>query len=217
MTRPPEPPVPADNAAAGAQPGPIPRIDNHYRAPEGSYYPGRAGRAIKYLIRHDTEAQSDSDHPSLAWFLFPASGVSIHHLITRAGVRLDMVFRVHTAFHCGVASYGTDGGSVVLDPQTVIGALNLCSVGMEFESTATASHAGNGYTDAQLWCGAYTEACSILTWPGLVVLDHRQIAQPPGRRVDPSHFPLAQYLSYVRDWTTFLRTVPVAARGHYFL
>lgn len=211
-----------NNAAAGSQPGPLPPIDNTHRAPPGNFYPGRAGRTITKYIRHNTEGSS-----SIAWFLDPASGVSIQHLIARDGTRYDLVQRADTAFHCGDAMIGEYKGVVWVPPappawpqRVKLGVLNLVSEGTEFESTSTRANPGNGYTDAQLWTGAHCEASAIVTWglmPNRDCLDHLQIAMPPGRRWDPSHFPYDQYFSYVRAWLTFLRTVPEPSLPRYCL
>ena len=201
-----------NNAAAGAQPHALPEIVNTFRAP--NYHRGRMGLPILFYVRHNTEtaAGNTSNAPSLLWFLNRASGVSIHHLIGRDGTRYDLVQRIDTAYHCGDATWGGVTGSM-----NGIGRLNLQSIGTEYESSSTAADPGDSYTDEQLWTGAYTEACSLLSYAGLEAVDHRQIAQPPGRRHDPSHFPLETHTRYLNAWLLFLKSVPDAERWRYFL
>ncbi len=197
-------------------PHPIPRIVSTLRCPTGNFHQGRGGNAIKYFIRHNTESSGIGNAPSLSWFLSEQSGVSIHHLIARNGTRFDLVYRADIAFHAGSSAWGDDDGSLVVDSRR-IGTLNVLSLGMEFESSSTEARPGNGYTDEQLWGGAYTEACSLVSYEDLVVLDHRQIAIPAGRRHDPSHFPLEIYSQYVGEWCDFLLALPDNERGKWCL
>lgn len=190
-------------------PHPLPRIVNELRAP--AFLIGRGEHPIKYFIRHNTESSGIGNAPSLKWFLSEQSGVSIHHLIARNGTRFDLVYRADTAYHCGTSAWADDDGSVMLHG-TRVGLMNVLSLGMEFESSATHSAVGNGYTDEQLWSGAYTEACSLVSYEDLTVLDHRQIAIPSGRRFDPSHFPYPLYLDYVDRWRDYLLDLPDTER-----
>lgn len=190
----------------------IPEISNKLRSP--SYAVGRGDNPVKYFIRHNTETRGDSNAPSLSWFVSPQSGVSIHHLIARNGTRFDLVQRSDTAYHCGTSAWGEDKGTLVVGTKRV-GAMNVLSIGVEFESQSTIKKPGNGYTDEQLWSGAYTEACSIVSYPDLIVLDHKQIALPEGRRHDPSNFPYEIYLDYVSRWVTFLQQSSDSAKGRW--
>jgi N-acetylmuramoyl-L-alanine amidase len=197
MTRPPEPPVPADTAAAGTQPGPIPPINNTlFRADTAHYQPGRT-RPITLICIHNTEATGSGDAPSGRWLSTdPNSAVSIHHLYGRSGTRYDLVHRVDTAWHAGVSEWhGTRQ-------------CNAISVGHELESSATATDAGDGYTDGQYAALAYTVACEMVQY---------RIALPAGRRHDPSAFNWDRFKRLTDAWRTFLQAVPPAEHDRWFI
>lgn len=198
-----------NNAAPGAPPSPLPAIVNQFRSP--NFHPGRGDQAIALFVEHNTESTGAGNAPSLAWFRDPASGVSIHHLIARDGTRFDLVRRADTAYHTGEAAYNGRYGDVYHFPDgTRVALANVVSLGCEFESSATIENPGNGYTDAQLWTGAYTRACTVVSYGAIPCVMHAEIAQPPGRRHDPSWFPWDVYLPRVEAWIAWLRALPPA-------
>jgi len=105
--------------------------------PEFEWHPTRnfsRGGIVKhlYLVVHGTGGNLDS---SLAWLCNPASSVSAHFLIGKAGKAYQLVDTDDKAWHAGKAS--TYGG---------VAGLNSYSIGVELENLDNAT---DPYTDFQ--------------------------------------------------------------------
>lgn len=181
------------------QPGPLPTVYHSYHADENHYDEGRT-KPIQYGVLHNTEGDDSREWLST----YPGSGVSIHVLVDRAGVRWNIVDYNDTAWHVGNAK----------SPYS-----NSNCLGLEFENRSNAWGTHEPYTEAQL----NTAAHCIATWefsygiPWNCIVRHGDIALPYGRRYDPSNFDLDAFYARVDDWYGFFQSLPESEHHIYIV
>jgi hypothetical protein len=133
----------------------------------------RNGHAISMLVLHSTAGGAQS---SLNWLCSPASGVSSHFVITKAGTIYRLVNEERAAWHAGRASWHG-----VTD-------CNAASLGIELEN---ANDGRDPYPPAQL--SSCRDLCRSLVARYHIargdVVRHLDIAMPHGRKTDPANFP----------------------------
>lgn len=192
--------MPGSNNAAGAQPGPLPRIVHLTPAPD-HFLPGKGTPKTKAVL-HNTVGTDSA--PWLSTTSRPP--VSIHVLVRRDGVRVNIVDYADTAWHVGNARAGY---------------LNRNCLGIELESTNDPRNPhGNGYTVPQL----NTAAHCVATWLYSYGLDfdrdvvrHGDIAIPAGRRHDPWGLDMAAFRAQTLAWFAWFHTVPAVERDRWII
>jgi N-acetyl-anhydromuramyl-L-alanine amidase AmpD len=189
----------SDTVPLPAQPGPLPVIDHSYRADQHHYTENRT-KPIGFAVIHNTEGVD-----SRAWLsTTPGSGVSIHVLVDRAGVRWNIVDYNDTAWHVGNAT----------PPYS-----NANCLGLEFENRSNAWGVVEPYPEAQL----NTAAHCVATWefsygiPWYRVVRHGDIAVPYGRRHDPSNLDMNDFHARIAAWLAFFRSLPPSEHAKYII
>ena len=151
-------------------------VDLTIRSPNHS---PRHGRPITMLVVHATAGSARS---ALAWLTNPLSRVSAHYLIDKTGHVYQLVPDDRAAWHAGRASWRGET------------AINEISIGIELEN---ANDGKDPYPPEQieaLLTLAREKVAHYHIAPDMVVR-HRDIALPPGRKTDPAGFPWAEFLS----------------------
>jgi len=156
-------------------------FDTSYRS---SNYNARSGK-IEAIIVHSSEGVFPTD---LQWLCNPHSHVSSHYLIAPSGDIYQLVADDKRAWHAGM---GVVAGNT--DPNNI-------AIGIEV------SHMhGIPYTAVQL--DRLTTLCQSLMLmyhiPPALVLSHRSVARPKGRKSDPTSPPLSPELAF-RVWANGL-------------
>ncbi|MGQ9547460.1 MAG: N-acetylmuramoyl-L-alanine amidase [Roseiflexus sp.] len=153
-------------------------INTSIRSPN---YGSRNGRSISMIVIHATAGTARS---ALAWLTNPASRVSAHYLIDKAGQIYRLVDDEYAAWHAGRAVWRGET------------AINEISLGIELEN---ANNGRDPYPAAQMESLVQLTRDKVAQYriaPDMVVR-HRDIAIPRGRKSDPAGFP----------WNDFLRQV----------
>ena len=151
-------------------------IDHTHKSPNFS---SRDGRSISMIVLHSTVGSARS---ALDWLTTPASRVSTHYLIDKAGKIYQLVDDLDAAWHAGKSAwFGLDSEEI-----------QQCSLGVELENL---NDGRDPYPRAQLdaaeWlCRSSTRLYAIV--PDMVVR-HLDIAIPRGRKTDPAGFPWASF------------------------
>lgn len=139
-------------------------------------FSSRHGAAVSMLVYH---ASGGTLASALAWLTSPASRVSSHFAIGKTGVIYQLVANDQAAWHAGASIW------LGLDAQ----AIQDCSIGIEL---ANADDGIDPYPAAQIAAAVALGRELIARYqiePRMVVR-HRDIAQPPGRKHDPeNNFP----------------------------
>lgn len=141
--------------------------------------------SIKYIVLHNTVG-SDSRN----WLAISAPDASIHYLIMRDGTIYDSVPEEKRAWHAGKGKM--PGGET--DP-------NSCSIGIEFENTSNGKGVVQDYPEAQMRAGAWLvhDIMERRKIAGDNVVDHKAIAKPKGRKLDPVGFDHDLFWQYVHE------------------
>ena len=153
-------------------------INTSIRSPN---YGSRNGRSISMIVIHATAGTARS---ALAWLTNPASRVSAHYLIDKAGQIYRLVPDEYAAWHAGRAAWRGET------------AINEISLGIELEN---ANNGRDPYPVAQMESLVQLTRDKVAQYriaPDMVVR-HLDIAIPRGRKSDPAGFP----------WNDFLRQV----------
>ncbi len=195
--------MPGTNNAAGAQPGPLPRIVHLPPAPDhyAAVPVGSRPRPKTKIVLHDTVGTD-----SRAWLSTTSRPpVSIHVLIARDGTRYNIVNYQDVAWHVGNARAGY---------------WNSNCLGVEFESTNDKGRPVVPYTAAQYATGGHLLATWLysygLAWAADVVR-HGDIALPAGRRHDPWGLDVPRLHAGAGAWLAFFYAVPAVERGRYII
>lgn len=130
------------------------------------------GTRISCVVLHHTHRQ-ESALATARYFQDPASGVSAHYVVDRDGSVIRCVPDAKRAWHAGVSRFlGVDN-------------VNDFSIGVEI---ANRGDNVEPYPEAQM-----AAVVRLVTWlsrrygiPGERITRHRDVALPPGRKVDPS-------------------------------
>src|SRR5262245_26622027 len=139
----------------------------------------RRGHQITMLVIHAT---AGSARGALAWLTSPSSRVSAHYVITKSGHIYQLVPEERAAWHAGRASWRGET------------AINELSIGIELENANDGRDPyPPGQIDALLALAAEkVEEYHITTE---MVVRHRDVAVPKGRKTDPAGFPWAEFIS----------------------
>ena len=151
-------------------------INLSVRSPNHS---SRHGHQITMLVIHAT---AGSARGALAWLTSPLSRVSAHYLITKSGQIYQLVPEDRAAWHAGRASWQGET------------AINELSIGIELEN---ANDERDPYPPEQIDALLDLAAEKVEKYhiaPQMVVR-HRDIAVPKGRKTDPAGFPWAEFVS----------------------
>jgi N-acetyl-anhydromuramyl-L-alanine amidase AmpD len=145
-------------------------IDTTHPSPNHS---SRNGSAIKLLVLHATVGGL---HSSLTWLTSPASKVSTHYLISKAGIIYQLVPDMLAAWHAGRARWHG------------VTAINNCSLGIELENDNTGH---DPYPPQQLAAAHWLcqEKIARYNIERADVVRHLDIAVPQGRKTDPAGLP----------------------------
>jgi N-acetylmuramoyl-L-alanine amidase len=153
-----------------------PPIDYSYRS--GNYNARPTGMAITAIVVHTTEGSWPGD---IQWLCSSSSGVSCHYVISPDGDIYSIVDDSKRAWHAGDSSYAGKSD------------WNSFSIGIE-----VSHRQGQSYGFNQI--PAVTDLCQYLVarYPitRLETVMHRTIAQPPGRKSDPTDVTDAQFASW---------------------
>jgi N-acetylmuramoyl-L-alanine amidase len=144
------------------------------------------GVDVSLVVLHADASTSTTG--TLTWIKNPASKVSYHYLIGRAGHTYEVVHPLRRAWHAGVSAF--DG---VKD-------CNNFSVGVCFSN----NQKNEDFSDHQIEAGAELVASLMHRYP-LITLErittHAAVALPKGRKTDPGpRFPLTYFLSRVQHY-----------------
>jgi hypothetical protein len=151
-------------------------IDLSVRSPNHS---PRGNHRITMLVIHAT---AGSARGALAWLTSPLSRVSAHYLITKVGHIFQLVPEERAAWHAGRASWQGET------------AINELSIGIELEN---ANDGRDPYPPEQIDALLALAAEKVEKYhiaPQMVVR-HRDIAVPKGRKTDPAGFPWAEFVT----------------------
>ncbi|MBK9714450.1 MAG: N-acetylmuramoyl-L-alanine amidase [Kouleothrix sp.] len=141
-------------------------------------YGARGGRDIAMLVVHAT---AGSLRGALAWLTNAAARVSAHYLIDKQGQVYQLVPDELAAWHAGRAGWRGET------------AINEISLGIELENANDGRDPyPAGQVDALLRL-ARDKVARYQIAPAMVVR-HRDVAQPPGRKSDPAGFPWAEFI-----------------------
>lgn len=180
------------NALAGVStPGARPTVSHAVQA-DGSHYTMGRSQPITKVVLHNTEGTN-----SLAWLSTASrpNPVSVHVLISRDGVRHNLVDYRDTAYHVGKARAGYS---------------NANCLGVELENRSTGGTLTEPYPPEQLNTLAHLLATWLfsygLQWE-MAVVRHGDIALPAGRRHDPSGLDLAAVRAATEAWLRFFRAL----------
>lgn len=156
-----------------------------------------AGTDIWALVVHSCEGKpsGDEQQSSLPWLCNPTAGVSCHYYVTREGRIYQLVDDLKRTWHAG---------------ESVLNGVWYCnnySIGIELEHRAGAAPYPTAQIDALSWlCRRLIAAYAI---PRSGIAAHRHVAQPLGRKVDPTDWNDAQF----KTWADSLYvTDPLRAR-----
>lgn len=176
----------------------MPQIDAiTHHSPNHSARP--SGAIVSCIVVHSCEGSppGNEEQSSIPWLCDPASKVSSHFYITRAGIIYQLVATDREAWHAGDSTL--DG----------VPNVNAFSVGIELEH-----HAGSPpYPKAQL--DALTWLCAdhlMVQYPAITparVVSHRAVAVPAGRKSDPTDWDEAAF----RAWADSLGASTLPAHG----
>lgn len=151
---------------------------------------GPRSQPISAIVVHSCEGKpaGDEQQSSLPWLCDPASGVSCHYYITRAGVIYCLVDDQYRAWHAGAGTIGSD-----TDPNGV-------SLGIELEHRDNAAP----YPQAQLVALGWLCQSKMVLYgiPTSRVVSHRATATPPGRKDDPTDWPEVDFRLWANSLTT---------------
>lgn len=140
--------------------------------------------AVNAIVLHADASKKLSS--SLHWILDPASKVSYHYIIGRAGHIYECVQPTRRAWHAGKSAFGG-----VLD-------CNNYSIGVCFSN----DQLGEPFSDAAVETGARLVASLMERFPAITLdrfTTHAAVATPKGRKVDPGPlFPFTLFLSRVQ-------------------
>lgn len=168
-------------------PGDLPVVRRNYPADRDHFTMWRRSYRIEYIICHNTEGRD-----SRAWLSTTSDPpVSIHKLVRHDGV-YSIVEPAHTAWHCGETIPGYSN-------------MNPRSLGVEVESINSGGKCQEPYSDSDYNYTAHTVAGWMFSYaiPWEHVLRHADIADPPGRRHDPSGLDMARLQREVYAWQRF--------------
>lgn len=154
-----------------------------WRSPNYDERPG----GVSTIVVHSTGGSALS---GLRWLTNPASGVSTHYVIDRDGRIYQLVDDAHRAWHAGASA---------LNGQPDV---NDYALGVEL------AHAnGEDYPPAQI--AALTDLCRAKMAehhiPVEMVVSHRTVALPMGRKVDPNDWSEPAF----RAWANHLDDTPL--------
>lgn len=150
----------------------MPSVDaTTWRSPNHS---SRNGADIWACIVHSCEGKpaGDEQQSSLPWLVNPTSGVSCHYYVTREGKIYQLVDDSRQAWHAG---------------ESVLNGVWYCngySIGIELEHRDNAAMYPTSQIDSLTWLCRNLIAAYAIPRSGMAT--HRQVAQPPGRKSDPT-------------------------------
>ena len=131
---------------------------------------------------------STSTNGTLTWIKSPASKVSYHYLIGRAGHVYECVAPTRRAWHAGTSSFMGQRDC------------NNYSVGVCFSN----NQRNEEFPDRQIEAGAELVAGLMHRYPLITlarITTHAVVATPKGRKTDPGpRFPTLHFLSRVRHY-----------------
>jgi hypothetical protein len=148
--------------------------------------------AISAIVVHSCEGSpaGNEEQSSIPWLCNPASEVSCHYYVTRAGRIYQLVGEERRAWHAGICSIADDTNSV--------------SIGIELEHRRGSAP----YPVEQI--GALTWLCEDIRKRYPIPLDrvvrHGTVALPRGRRTDPTDWSEPAF----RAWVATLEPPPAA-------
>lgn len=151
-------------------------INITFRSPN---YSPRGGRPISLLVLHATAGSARS---ALAWLTNSRARVSAHYVIDKQGQIYQLVPDEHAAWHAGRASWRNETD------------INAISIGIELENANTGH---DPYPPEQIDALVQLASEKVAQYriePDMVVR-HRDIAVPRGRKTDPAGFPWAEFRS----------------------
>ena len=146
-----------------------------YRSPNHNARPA----AVSAIVIHTSEGQWDSD---AEWLRSPKSGVSSHYIISPAGAIYQLVPEDRRAWHAGVSNY------------LGLSDWNDFSIGIELSHTAGTPRPA-AQSGALTWLAGQIIARYKIAQR--MVVAHRWIAQPAGRKVDPTDWPDADLNAWI--------------------
>lgn len=135
-------------------------------------YESRDGQVIDLIVLHGTASAEDAWQIA-EFFQNPETLLSVHYVIDRDGSIIRCVADRYRAWHAGAAEF--DGATNI--NQRSIG-IELCNLGDGAEE----------FSDAQV--SALIRLMAWLSWTWAIpdgrFVRHRDVAIPPGRKVDPA-------------------------------
>jgi hypothetical protein len=164
----------------------------------------RRATAIACAVVHSCEGRpaGNEEQSSIPWLTNPASKVSSHYYITRAGTIYQLVPLDRAAWHAGVSAL--DG------VESVDNSLNDASVGIELEHRA----GGPSYPMAQLDALAWLLRYLMERYPAMTterIVSHRAVALPRGRKNDPSDWSEDAFRAWVNALPPYTADSPILA------
>lgn len=145
-------------------------------------FSSRNGDSIKAIILHHTD--STTAKSSISWFQSKDSQVSAHYVIDKNGDIYQMVKEADKAWHCGDS---------ILHGKTNV---NTFSIGIELVGDGIAEFPREQY-NALAWVVQMLKTKYNIAddW----IVGHKDIATPPGRKVDPQPFNWDMFWVLVRQ------------------
>lgn len=146
------------------------------KAREVTWYPtpnysSRRGTKVTAVILHHTGPGGSK--AALSWLTSKESGVSAHYVIDRDGKIYQLVKEEDKAWHCGVSAL-----KGVKD-------CNTFSIGIEIVGNGTEEFTQEQYDSIAFVCKTAKTKYSI---DNSMIVGHKDIALPLGRKTDPSPF-----------------------------
>ena len=133
-----------------------------------------AGTDIWSIVVHSCEGKppGDEQQSSIPWLCNLSSGVSCHYYVTREGRIYELVNPAKRAWHAGESTLNG------------VPYCNNYSIGIELEHRDNAAPYPQAQIEALTWlCQGLIVAYAI---PRSGIATHRQVAQPAGRKSDPT-------------------------------
>jgi N-acetylmuramoyl-L-alanine amidase len=176
-----------------------------------NYGDGRGGsgqnRGRLFIIWHGTgKYPTVTAEQELEFLQRPGIRVSYHYYLTKRGEIHQLVPTDFRAWHAGSSTWAEDGEAW--------SDLNDWSIGVAFESCNGSSEV---YPPAQFQAGLELARHLMSLHPSITAarnLTHKEVSDPPGRKVDPVNFPIH---AFRRQITPVQRQVPLYSESNQFL
>lgn len=157
-----------DRNEKGIQEAPIEVMPSIISAPSPNFWRSRNGHKILAIVDHITDGLMPG---CLDWLCDPASEVSVHYLVTRAGIIYKLVDESDTAWHAGVVDKPSWSLYSGINP-------NYFTIGVEHEGTGDPEGTGDltpAQYQASLWLHRLLVTAYYIPMDDAHIIGHNEI------------------------------------------